>query len=83
MTPGRAASATGAATGSPEMVDQLELNSTPESPPVSDRGLLQDAAEAASFLSLGDDSGVGASTLLSLRRQLIDSVRELARRWGL
>jgi len=50
---------------------------------MSDAALLADACDAAAILSMGPDEGLAAFSLMPLRRQLLDAVSELARRWGM
>jgi hypothetical protein len=50
-------------------------------PPVADRVLLSDLIDAATLLSLGDDSGFGKNTLYRLRAEIAAASRELVRRW--
>ena len=58
---------------------QLELSGDPFGQ-ATDPELLTDASDAALFLRMGYD-GMSAATLERMRRQLLDAVGELARRW--
>ena len=50
--------------------------------PLSDRDLLRDAADAALFLNMGPDEGLGTYSRTEMRRQLVESVAVLATRWN-
>ncbi len=50
----------------------------------TNESVLSDVAEAAGFLAMGDSTdGLRESSLIDLRRRVLDGAADLARRWGM